>query len=453
MNLNHNTSKKTGDQLTAIEWNNLAADVNELGAGGASNSDSHIYFDGENKHNLNIVTTDADQYIDENEKVKGAKINIEPYSDLQIKAGDDITLYSHHREDPEELAVKVLNGAEISATDQTKIEEYPVDLQLNASNVILTTKDKAITISEKNKARQAAGKDNTADKANIMNIEVKTGVKAKKATASNGQYGYLKVRANAIDIRCEDHGGIALQPKGYDSDGNMNKIKFEHGGGDGLEFGTFNPEKSSLYTDEYRFKRDGVIKLATRQYDPDYEENPKTDDQGIFDNTPTGKDATNAHKWQKQEDDFYDIINDSTTCTWADIVYAVNRSILANRRIDISSFKSAFEEGGRTPEPLTLTKTDIQSVFLFELFNINYFTNNILLDDGEHVYNATVKMVHPLPSGSRTDYIIEAVGTEKKIRIELSCSDALVLSTTGTVVGTYNQASLTEDFPTSNPTT
>ena len=64
-------------------------------------------------------------------------------------------------------------------------------------------------------------------------------IKAKKATASNGQYGYLKLRANAIDLRCEDHGGIAIQPKGYDGDGNMNKIKFEHGGGDGLEFGTF----------------------------------------------------------------------------------------------------------------------------------------------------------------------------------------------------------------------
>lgn len=317
MNLNHNTNKNTGDQLTAVEWNNLAADVNELGAGGASSSDSHVYFDGEGKHNLNIVTTDADQYIDENEKVKGAKINIEPHSDLQIKAGDDITLYSHHREDPEELAVKILNGAEVSATDQAEIDEYPVDLQLNASNVILTTKDKAITISEKNKARQAAGKDNTADKANIMNVEIKTGVKAKKATASNGQYGYLKVRANAIDLRCEDHGGIAIQPKGYDSDGNMNKIKFEHGGGDGLEFGTFNTEKSSLFTNEYRFNKNGEIYLATRET----ESSGKTDDTGIFDNTPSGKTATNALKYIKQEDDFYDIIdNNDPHCSWGDIV-------------------------------------------------------------------------------------------------------------------------------------
>lgn len=321
MNLNHNTSKNNGDQLTATEWNNLAADVNELGAGGVGGGDSHVYFDGTNKHNLNLVTTSEDQYVDENSKVKGGKINIEPYSDLQIKAGDDITLYSHHREDPEELSVKVLNGAEVSATDQAEIDEYPVDLQLNASNVILTTKDKAITIAEKNKARAAANKDNTADKANILNMEIKTGTKAKKATASNGQYGYLKVRANAIDLRCEDHGGIAIQPKGYDGEGNMNKIKFEHGGGDGLEFGTFNTEKTSLFTGEYRFNKNGEIYLATRAYDQEYEANPKTDDTGIFDNTPTGKDATNAHKWAKQADDFYDIIDaNDPHCTWGDII-------------------------------------------------------------------------------------------------------------------------------------
>lgn len=338
MNLNHKTDYANGDTLSAAAWNSLAADVNELGEGGVAggSSDSHVSFDSTGKHNLNIVTTQEDQYIDQDtNKVKGGKINIEPYSDLQIKAGDDITLYSHHREDPEELAVKVLNGAEVSATDQAEIDDYPIDLQLNASNVILTTKDKSITIAEKNKARTAAGKDATKDAANIMNMEIKTGVKAKKATASNGQYGYLKLRANAIDLRCEDHGGIALQPKGYDSDGNMNKIKFEHGGGDGLEFGTFNTEHTSIYTGDYRFKKDGVIKLSNRFT----EASGKTDDTGIFDNTPNGGTATNALKYKKNNsannaalatqenktfdaaDDFYDFVDSSDpTCTWEDIV-------------------------------------------------------------------------------------------------------------------------------------
>lgn len=326
------TQKNTGDQLTAAEWNNLAQDVDAavtaINNGGAGGSDSHMVFDSADKHNLTIQTTAEDQYQDGN-KTKGGKINIEPISDLQVKAGDDITLYSHHREDPEELAVKVLNGAEVSATDQATIKEYPVDLQLNTSNVILTTKDKDITISEKNKKRQAevdaanaetpnsATYTPTKDAANILNMEIKTGVKAKKATASKGQYGYLKVRANAIDLRCEDHGGIAIQPKGYDNDGNMNKIKFEHGGGDGLEFGTFNTEKSSLFTGEYRFNKNGEIYLATRQTEP----SGKTDDTGIFDNAPSGKTATNAYKYVKQADDFYDVIDSNDPhCTWGDIV-------------------------------------------------------------------------------------------------------------------------------------
>jgi len=72
----------------------------------------------------------------------------------------------------------------------------------------------------------------------------------------------------------------------------MNKIKFEHGGGDGLEFGTFNTEKSSLYTDEYRFKKDGIWKMATRATTP----NTKTSKD---DNTPVGKTPTTQDKYVK----------------------------------------------------------------------------------------------------------------------------------------------------------
>jgi len=72
----------------------------------------------------------------------------------------------------------------------------------------------------------------------------------------------------------------------------MNKIKFEHGGGDGLEFGTFNTEKSSLYTDEYRFKKDGIWKMATRETEANTK--PVYDD-----NTPAGKQSTAALKYVK----------------------------------------------------------------------------------------------------------------------------------------------------------
>ena len=42
MNLNHATNKENGSTLSAAEWNSLAADVNELGAGGNSNVSSNV---------------------------------------------------------------------------------------------------------------------------------------------------------------------------------------------------------------------------------------------------------------------------------------------------------------------------------------------------------------------------------------------------------------------------
>lgn len=229
------TQKSNGDTLSATEWNNLTSYVNTavdaINAGGGSSAggsgDSHVSFDATGKHNLTIGTTSADQYVD-NGKTKGGKINIESVSDIQLKPGDDIIMYSHHRaqDKQDEVSVKVTDGNDV-----------PVKLQVNAADIVLTTKDKAT-------------------KSDELNIAVNS--------AANTR-GDLKIRAKAIDLRCEKHGGIALQPKGYDDDGNMNKIKFEHGGGDGLEFGTFNTEKTSIFTDEYRFNKDGIWKMATRQ--------------------------------------------------------------------------------------------------------------------------------------------------------------------------------------------
>ena len=271
------TAKSTGDSLTAAEWNNLAQDVDAAvnainsGAGsGGGSSDSHISFDATGKHNLTIETTAADQYTDGG-KTKGGKINIEPISDLQIKPGDDVVLCSHHREDPTEVSMKIHDG-----------EDHPVKLQLNAANIVLTTKNKNKTMT-----KDATGKDTSTalyDDPAVMNVTV---------NSDKNTRGYLKVRAQAIDLRSESHGGIALQPKGEDSNNHMNKIKFEHGGGDGLEFGTFNTEKTSIFTDEYRFNKDGVWKMATREK----EVSDKAD----------ASDTTTAYKYVKQSDDFYDI--------------------------------------------------------------------------------------------------------------------------------------------------
>lgn len=229
--------------------------------------------------------------------VSGNNVNIEPRAavestkggNISFKPGDDIEFCSHHRlaDNQDEVSVKVIDG-----------EDVPVKLQVNAASMTLTTKDKP-------------GTD-----ANVFDINVNSGKNTK---------GYLKVRAQAIDLRCEDHGGIALQPKGEDSQHHMNKIKFEHGGGDGLEFGTFNTEKSSLYTKEYRFNKDGKILLATRT----------TETSDKYDNT----DETTHYKYVKQADDFYDVIYEGesgsefynydptdvadTSVTWGDLVKLV----------------------------------------------------------------------------------------------------------------------------------
>lgn len=130
------------------------------------------------------------------------------------------------------------------------------------------------------------------------------------------EYAELKVEARNIDLRCFDHGGIALQPCGTDGDDFENKIKFESSrtaaldsqnptyateGGKGLEFGTFNNEHSSLFTKDYRFNKDGVVYAVTR-------------------GTPTTVDG--KFDYPTQSDDFKDITDNTISATWRDIIMA-----------------------------------------------------------------------------------------------------------------------------------
>jgi hypothetical protein len=350
--------KSNGDTLSATEWNNLTSYVNTavdaINAGGSSSAggsgDSHVSFDSSGKHNLTIGTTASDQYLDGGE-TKGGKINIEAVSDIQLKPGDDIIMYSHHRaqDKQDEVSVKVTDGNDI-----------PVKLQVNAADIVLTTKDKAT-------------------KSDELNIAVNS--------AANTR-GYLKVRAQAIDLRCERHGGVALQPKGYDSDGHMNKIKFEHGGGDGLEFGTFNTEKTSIFTDEYRFNKDGVWKMATRQT-TDSGKTIQDEKEGGLGVLP----ATGALKYVKQADDFYDIIaQDDEQCTTKDIIktaYAMNggkdrhTKITNKGAIEIATnptYTIAIEEAPVEPATATAISTistkiaALDSVTAGDTFNEGDFT-------------------------------------------------------------------------------
>lgn len=251
------------------------------------------------KGNLEIVTS-----ADLGNTSKG-KINIESMNDIQIKSGDDVAFYAHHREagKHDEVSVKVL-------TECPDGVDRPVKLQLNVAEINLTTKDKDTSLTYPDNSDTTTPSETDATKAaedkEVLDLRIKTGNK------KGNTMGYLKVRARAIDLRCEEHGGIALQPYGSDSETSENKIKFEHGGGDGLEFGTFNTDKTSLFTNEYRFNKDGIVKMATRTKE-------------VSDKYVEGEETTH-YKYVKQSDDFYDVIDtaDATT-TWGDIITTASK--------------------------------------------------------------------------------------------------------------------------------
>ena len=311
MNLNHITNKTNGSTLSAQEWNNLAADVNELGAARGNDNNGVV--------STEVDTTDANKtFVKIGEVLVGEltvktgkgtnvglsgdnNINIEPRpaigtgegknnitdqnrkgGNIALKPGDDIEFWAHKRgtSKNDEVSVKMMTEVP-KASDPTKTDEIAAKLQLNTADIVLTSKDKQ-------------------EEKDVMNITVN------KETNTRG---YLKIRAQAIDLRCEDNGGIALQPKGNDGSGHENKIKFEHNGGDGLEFGTFNTDKTSIFTNEYRFNENGIVYAVTRG-EP----------------VPTYKiegDSTSGIKkldYPTQADDFKDILDSSKSCTWGDIV-------------------------------------------------------------------------------------------------------------------------------------
>src|SRR5574344_1028478 len=162
-------------------------------------------------------------------------------------------------------------------------------------------------------------------------------------TGKNGvdeHYSELKIEARTIDLRCYDHGGIALQPCGKDSYDFENKIKFESSrtaplgagtvtygteGGKGLEFGTFNNEHTSLFTGDYRFNKDGMVYAVTRG-------TPETSD---------GK-----TDYPTQEDDFKDIVDSTLGVTWGEIIKTakVFSLLSAIDNPDVNAFLDCFNE-------------------------------------------------------------------------------------------------------------
>jgi len=116
---------------------------------------SYLYMN--DKGNLCLETT-----AENTPSGKKGKVNIESNDDIQIKPGDDIMLYGDHRGEgkTDEVSIKVMDG--------TGNSDVPAKLQVNMSEITLTTKDK------------------TGNDANVLDINVNRAKNTK---------GYLKVRA------------------------------------------------------------------------------------------------------------------------------------------------------------------------------------------------------------------------------------------------------------------
>ena len=375
--------KSTGDTLEAQEWNQVVSKVDELveasNNGGGTIIDSSGILSVSAKGNVTVGS--------------GKNINIEPawdnnvqnysgnYGDVAIKSGDDIQFCSHHREPKkrDKIVVKNIDGS-----------DNPVKMQVVAGEIDLAvgTKSNPKAATRKKDKNTGADLQNSplfkADDAKVMDVRILTGnVLDEDTNDEREERGYLKVRAQAIDLRCEKHGGIALQPKGYDNDGNMNKIKFEHGGGDGLEFGTFNTEKTSIFTNEYRFKKDGIWKMAVRETTPSGKTIIDEREGGLQGLPATGalkykknNNANNAsksiadQKTYEAADDFYDFIDteDPQATTEAIIKTSgalnndyIETSLSTKKNVKISArstYKIIAYEGTAAGNELTFTITD-----------------------------------------------------------------------------------------------
>lgn len=262
---------------------------------------------------------------------------------------------------------KYLEGAVIEnvRVDQSKATGTTATISLNQKGNLSLESPKHINL-EPSAAIQMkpttglivdTGKRIAAGKGNKVDLEVKFDDYSSSSTGvydgDDEPHGEFTLKARNIDLRCMEHGGIAIQPCGNDKNGKENKIKFESSriselgvslpqfnqeGGKGMEFGTFNNEHSSLYTGDYRFKGDAKVYGVTRQ---------------AITQTSTGK-----IDYPTQPDDFKDVIDGTTPqATWNEIIDAgkkcknlddtirdeVARQALSASGIDVSGFVTKDE--------------------------------------------------------------------------------------------------------------
>lgn len=286
----------------------------------------------------------------------GEKLNLVAAQAVQIKPGIDENGKpeavqfdcEQHGAEATEFTFKVCNGAQPKAT-------RVVGLKVNAAELTLDNQ-----------------KCNTTEfDADSIDIKVRNDKWNSGEVVGTTGPVYLKMKARAMDFRCYDHGGIALQVAGHDGSGKENKIKFESDrtseigataayckeGGKGLEFGTFNNLHTSLYTGDYRFKGDADVYGVTR-------------------NTPVAT-STGKVDYPTQADDFKDVITTGTPrASWNEIIDAANKCKVLDETI-AAAIASAQLSGSEVDTSVFVTKTEVGGIVasaMSEMSLDNYYT-------------------------------------------------------------------------------
>ena len=288
------------------------------------------------------------------------------YYDLRATAlsGNVKTLDTYQPESGKYLEGIVITNERV---DQAKATGYTAEVALNQKGNVSVSSPKHINL-EPSAAIQLkpctgiiidTGKRIAQEKGNNIDIEVKYDDYSSSNTGvhdgDNEPHGELTVKARNIDLRCHEHGGIALQPCGRDSQAHENKIKFESSrtteigataqyaaeGGKGLEFGTFNNLHTSLYTGDYRFKGDAKVYGATRQ-------------------TPV-QTSTGKVDYPTQNDDFKDVINDANSATWNEIIDAGKKCKNLDETVNAAVARAALSGSG-IDTSVFVTKSEVNDV-------------------------------------------------------------------------------------------
>jgi len=166
--------KSNGDTLEASEWNELTGYVNEavdaINTGGSSDSVVSTEVDplDADKTFVKVGSVTVAELTSKGEKGTNVglsgdnNINIEPRpaagdgsgkntpglanrkgGNIALKPGDDIEFWGHKRgsSKSDEVSVKIMTEVP-KASDPTKTDEVAAKLQLNAGDIVLTSKDK-----------------------------------------------------------------------------------------------------------------------------------------------------------------------------------------------------------------------------------------------------------------------------------------------------------------------